>query len=327
MKESVMDDAISLMEAARKNTQKAVSEAADAKVKTLDITNPGEKIHDLVPILELIFHRFSSGFQASIYNFLHHDVEIHFDKVSSLKYGDYEAEPRENKLLEHLFNESTLNFSGFFAMDIPLIVSMVDLFFGGSGQVDIEEGRDMTPAEMRMVRRCLKMALEHMCSTWEMIIPFEGSLPDYHSNPVSRVFISSSELILVARMRIKMLDREGEFHIVLPYKALVPVREQLHAFQSSNQDSAWRNTLWGNVKGAKVELNARLCHLQMSLEQVLKLETGDIILADMPESIDVSVGGIPCLQVSVCEKGGVLALKVYCNMNQNNMARDGEGSE
>ena len=84
-------------------------------------------------------------------------------------------------------------------MQGPLIVSMVDLFFGGSGQVDTEEGRDMTPAEMRMVRRCLNMALEHMRSTWEMIIPFEGSLPDYHSNPVSRVFISSSELILVAR--------------------------------------------------------------------------------------------------------------------------------
>lgn len=323
MKESVMDDAISLMDAARHNTQKAVKET-QANIKTLDITNPGEKIHDLVPILELIFHRFTSGFQASIYNFLHRDVVIQFDQVSALKYGDYEAENREHKLLEHLFQESTLNFSGFFAMDIPLIVAMVDLFFGGNGEVDLEDGRDMTPAEMRMVRRCLTMALDHMRSTWEMIIPFAGHLPDYHANPVSRVFISASELILVARMRITIAEHEGAFHIVLPYKALMSVREQLHAFQSSHQDVTWRNTLWNNVRDAEVELSARLCQLQMPLEQVLKLEVGDIILADMPEAIDVRVEGIPCLQVSVCERGGVLAMKVYRNMNLKNDSAEGE---
>ncbi|WP_062262684.1 flagellar motor switch protein FliM [Endozoicomonas arenosclerae] len=315
MKKSVPQDVLNLLvNNSRKTNEKVSNGESYANVKSYDLTNPDYKIHDLLPTLELIYRRFAQNFRHSLYNLLHTGIEAKFERVDSLKYGDYINENRSAEV-QHLFRVQSLKCSGFFALDIKLVSAMVELFFGGPGDSSDESDREMTQTELRMVRRFLKSAIENLQQSWETILPFRVRLPEYDSNPVSTIFTSDAELILVSRFRLKLANKEGHLHIILPYRALEPVREKLHTFKFTEQDPEWRQNLRNSILMAPVEMSATLCNVQLSLEQVLKLQVGDIIQADMPKLVSVKVAGIPCLQASVCRDDDMLALKVSRKVN------------
>lgn len=318
MKKSIPEDVLNMMlNKTRKSTDKVFSAQDYSDVKSYDLTNPDYKIHDLLPTLELIYRRFAQNFRHTLYNMLHNGVEVKFERVESMKYGDYVAESRSQEM-QHLFRVQSLKCSGFFALDLSLVSCMVDMFFGGPGGVNEDTDREVTQTELRMVRRFLKAAADHLQESWETILPFRVRLPDFQSNPVSTVFTSDAELILVSRLKLKVASTEGHVHIVLPYRALEPVRERLHTFKFTEQDPEWRTNLRNSVLLAPVEVTATLCQVKLSLEQILKLQTGDIIPADMPNTVSVKVAGIPCLQASVCRDDGMMALKVSRKVSQSN---------
>lgn len=315
MKKSVPQDVLSLLlNNARKTTDKVSNGDGYANIQSYDLTNPDYKIHDLLPTLEMIYRRFAQNFRHSLYNLLHSGIEVRFERVDSLKYGDYTAEKRPPEM-QHLFRVQSLKCSGFFVLESHLVGSMVDLFFGGPGEGVDDSDREMTQTELRMVRRFLKSAVDHLQQSWETILPFRVRLPDQESNPVSTVFTGDAELILVSRLKLKIANREGLFHIVLPYRALEPVRERLHTFKFTEQDPAWRQNLRNSILMAPVQMSATLCTVNLSLEQILKLQVGDIIQAEMPNLVSVKVAGIPCLQASVCRDDDMLALKVSRKVN------------
>ncbi|WP_448218137.1 flagellar motor switch protein FliM [Endozoicomonas sp. 2B-B] len=276
---------------------------------TYDLTNPDYKIHDLLPTLELIYRRFSQLFRHSLTAVFRRPVDIHFESVDSLAIGDY-LHQENIPDVQYIYRSTTLKCAGFMALETPLLYSLVDIFFSGTGEFNENHQEELTNAEIRIMERLLKSAADDQTEAWSSILSFKIRLAENHNRPISTVFRSDTEIILLSRFTISLGSTESPFHIIMPYQALEPVREKLQAFKFTEQDPTWQRNMMAGVMQAPLEVSARLCELKLSLRDVLRLKTGQIIQADIPSSVTVKLAGIPAYRADVCTVNNMLAMKI-----------------
>ena len=285
-------------------------------IRNFDLTNPDYKILDIQPTLEALYQRFAQRLRFSLYNLFRHKAEVSFGSIASMKFGTYSLDTKEAASL-HAFKVSTLKANGFVKIDRSMITALIDLFFGGSGNVPAAGGdREMSPTEKRMLHRFLDASLENLQEVWETVLPFKIRELDTSSTPVSHFFYNDSELIIISRFTVKIADIEGCMEVVLPSRAMEHVREKIHSYNNTAQDPKWKTMLRENIMLAPVDMSATLCQVPLSLKEVLGLQAGDIIKAEMPRQVTVRVAGVPCLKASVCTIDNNMALKVVQRIQQ-----------
>ena len=64
------------------------------------------------------------------------------------------------------------------------------------------------------------------------------------------------------------------------------------------------------LKDAEVEIAAQLASTTVTLGQILKMKTGDIIPVNIPETILANVDDIPLMECRYGQQGGQYALKI-----------------
>ncbi|MGB1270478.1 MAG: flagellar motor switch protein FliM [Endozoicomonas sp.] len=289
--------------------QKVHSGSEFKDLETYDLTNPDYKIHDLLPTLELINQRFSQLFRHAISSIFRTNIDVQFETVDSLQVGDYLAS-QTNPDLQHIYKSTTLKCSGFMAMESPLLLSLVDIFFGGTGDTGVNNRQELTTAEIRIFQRILKAAADKQTDAWSSILSFKIRLADSYNNPISTLFRSDTEIILLSQFTLQLGGHTSRFHIVLPYQALEPVREKLQAFKVAEQDPLWQRNMLLGLMQAPLELSSRLCSLDLSLRDVLRLQPGQIIQVDIPTHVTAKVAGIPSFKADVCTVQNTLAMKI-----------------
>ena len=176
-----------------------------------------------------------------------------------------------------------------------------------------------------MLNRFLTSAMDNLKETWETILPFDVELQDNQSSPISTLFSNDTELILVSRFKITIAETEGSLDIVLPYRALEPIRERIQAYRHTDQDPHWEHNLRSNVMMAPVEISATMCQVNLVLKDIMGLKGGDIIQTNIPGQVTVKVAGLPCLKATVCTIDDSLALKIVRRLKPGTLSHSFSG--
>jgi flagellar motor switch protein FliM len=75
-------------------------------------------------------------------------------------------------------------------------------------------------------------------------------------------------------------------------------------------DKRWQSLLSKQVQSANVELIATLGLANMTVEQVMKMHTGDVIPLSVDEYITASVDGVPMMECKYGALNNQYALKI-----------------
>ncbi|WP_299730397.1 FliM/FliN family flagellar motor switch protein [uncultured Endozoicomonas sp.] len=303
--------------------QKVHSSSEFQNLETYDLTNPDYKIHDLLPTLELINQRFSQLFRHAISSIFRCNIDVQFDRVDSLQVGDYLAN-ESTPDLKHIYKSTTLRCSGFMALESPMLFSLVDIFFSGTGETLSPQRQELTTAEIRILNRVLKASADKQTEAWSSILSFKIKLAETYNSPISTLFRSDTEIILLSQFTLQLGNNTSSFHLVMPYQALEPVREKLQAFKVAEQDPQWQRNMLQGLMQAPLDLSARLCEVDVSLRDVMRLKPGQIIQVDIPPSVTVKVAGVPTFKASVCSVQSSLAMKITKKLHTEDADRSSD---
>jgi flagellar motor switch protein FliM len=92
-----------------------------------------------------------------------------------------------------------------------------------------------------------------------------------------------------------------------------PIRDLLFSTMQSDQlstDRRWIIMLRKELKNAEVEIKARLATTTVSLRQILRMQAGDIIPLDIPDTVVAMVDDVPVMECRYGQQGGQYALKI-----------------
>lgn len=269
-----------------------------------------ERLHSL----EIINERFSRQFRIGLFNLLRRSTDITAGNIKIQPYYEFARNlPVPTNL--NLVHLNPLRGTSLFVFSPNLVFIAVDNLFGGEGRFPTKaDGREFTPTEQRIINRILQMALEAYEYAWSRIFKLKT---EYVRAEVQVKFTnitsSPNDIVITTPFQVEIGPHSGTFDICIPFSMIEPLRELLSnppMENSRQEDRAWRNSLVSQVRESELELVANFAELQTKLSHILKLQKGDIIPLEKPETIKAMIDGVPVLSGKYGAQDNQYALKV-----------------
>lgn len=268
----------------------------DGDAFTYDLASQDRIIRGRMPTLDMVNERFARYMRVSMFNMLRRTAEVSPVSVKMIKFSEYTRGLFMPANL-NLINIKPLRGTGLVVIDPQLVFATVDNFFGGDGRYHTRiEGREFTPTENRVIQLFLDLAFNDLVKSWKPVMDLEFVYLNSEVNPQFANIVSPTEVVVVSSFNMELEGGSGEFHVVMPYSMLEPVREQLDAGMQSDHvdtDQRWTRALQGEMQTAQVELDSYLAHTRLSLGDVLNLNEGDVIPVEIPEVVTVRAASVP----------------------------------
>ncbi|MDN3610662.1 flagellar motor switch protein FliM [Vibrio ostreicida] len=278
-----------------------------------DFSSQDRIVRGRMPTLELINERFARHLRISLFNMLRKTAEVSINGVQMMKFGEYQ---------NTLYVPTSLNMVRFrplkgtalVTMEARLVFILVENFFGGDGRFHARiEGREFTPTERRIVQLLLKIVFEDYKEAWSPVMGVEFEYLDSEVNPSMANIVSPTEVIVVSSFHIEVDGGGGDFHVVMPYSMVEPIRELLDAGVQSDKmetDVRWSSALREEIMDVPVNFRVNLLEQDISLRDLMELQPGDIIPITMPENATMFVEELPTFRVKMGRSNDQLAVQV-----------------
>ncbi|GAL33192.1 flagellar motor switch protein FliM [Vibrio maritimus] len=284
-----------------------------ADVVHFDFSSQDRIVRGRMPTLELINERFARHMRISLFNMLRKTAEVSINGVQMMKFGEYQ---------NTLYVPTSLNMVRFrplkgtalITMEARLVFILVENFFGGDGRFHAKiEGREFTPTERRIIQLLMKTVFEDYKEAWSPVMGVEFEYLDSEVNPSMANIVSPTEVIVVSSFHIEVDGGGGDFHVVMPYSMVEPIRELLDAGVQSDKmetDVRWSSALREEIMDVPVNFRVNLLEKDVSLRDLMELQAGDIIPIEMPENATMFVEDLPTFRVKMGRSGEKVAVQV-----------------
>ncbi|SHO55862.1 flagellar motor switch protein FliM [Vibrio quintilis] len=288
-------------------------EPDNSEMTNFDFSSQDRIVRGRMPTLELINERFARHMRISLFNMLRKTAEVAINGVQMMKFGEYQ---------NTLYVPTSLNMVRFrplkgtalITMEARLVFILVENFFGGDGRFQTRiEGREFTPTERRVIQLLLKIVFGDYKEAWSPVMGVEFEYLDSEVNPSMANIVSPTEVIVVSSFHIEVEGGGGDFHMVMPYSMVEPIRELLDAGVQSDKmetDVRWSSALREEIMDVPVNFRVNLLEKDLALRDLMELRPGDVIPIDMPEHAVMFVEELPTFRVKMGRSEDKLAVQV-----------------
>jgi flagellar motor switch protein FliM len=289
------------------------AEPEPGEVRPYNLASQERIVRGRMPTMEIINERFARLLRIGLFNFIRRTPEISIGPVRVLKFGEFVRNLHVPTNL-NIIQAKPLRGNGLFIFDPNLVFLVVDNMFGGDGRFHTRvEGREFTQTEQRIIQKLIAVAFENYEKSWANVHPLKFEFIRSEMNPQFANIATPNEVVIVTTFDIELGGSGGAFHICMPYSMLEPVKELLYSTMQGEHlamDQRWLQLLSKQVQSANIELVATLGHASVTLEQVLKMRSGDIVPLEIGENIIASVDGVPVMECKYGAFNNQYALRV-----------------
>ncbi|MGR5067040.1 MULTISPECIES: flagellar motor switch protein FliM [Vibrio] len=291
---------------------------------SFDFSSQDRIVRGRMPTLELINERFARHLRISLFNMLRKTAEVSINGVQMMKFGEYQ---------NTLYVPTSLNMVRFrplkgttlITMEARLVFILVENFFGGDGRFHAKiEGREFTPTERRIIQLLLKIVFEDYKEAWSPVMGVEFEYLDSEVNPSMANIVSPTEVIVVSSFHIEVDGGGGDFHVVMPYSMVEPIRELLDAGVQSDKmetDVRWSSALREEIMDCPVNFRVNLLEKNISLRDLMELQPGDVIPIEMPEHATMFIEDLPTYRVKMGRSEDKMAVQISQEIERPNVVK------
>lgn len=258
-------------------------------------TGPAHWASSIEPALQRINERFMRNLRATLLQHLRRGVTITDAGIRLVEHREVLEKLGSPSYLT-LFTMRPLRGVLVMMIDAPLVVSLVESRFGGSGRFPISANRDFTAFELKSIRRVAEAALEQYGIAWEALGHVDVSWLRHETNPNFASFATAEEQILTTTFDVEIDQSRGKMATYIPYTAIEPLQDQLlagYVADVDDDDPRWSEMLRDSVQQASITLNVELGKIDISVRDLVALRPGNVFEMDRPDSLVVEAGGVP----------------------------------
>ncbi len=197
----------------------------------------------------------------------------------------------------------------------PLLLQLVDIFYGGKGAL-AGEREELTDAEDRFAARLGRDIGQQLAVAWSETLAIEPQLDCVTCDPAKLQAVRAEDELLVQRFTLRGGALDGKTVLcAYPLAALRGIgggEPAPAAAEAPAGDPAWTATLSSALRGVRLPVRSVLARPEISLPKLLALEVGDIIPLTIPRHVPITVAGRNFATGSIGEANGNAAILIDC---------------
>ena len=196
----------------------------------------------------------------------------------------------------------------------PKFISTLTASYYGGSIIQLDQKRnEFTSTEERVIEIIHRGLSNSLADAWSDLMPITFAQPSREVNPQFASFVDGSELVIICSFLIQLPNAEAvNLEVVYPLQTLKPIASQLRSrIQSdSGYDVTWREKMERAILNIPLNITALLGEPVMSMGQLIRLKTGDVVPIQINEGIEVRVEDNPIFFAEIGEVSGQVAVSI-----------------
>ena len=193
------------------------------------------------------------------------------------------------------------------------ISTLTASFYGGSIYQPDQKRTEFTTTEERVIELVHEGLSECLSVAWTDLMPITLSHQGREVNPQFASFVDGSELVIICAFLIQLPNGDSvNMDVVYPLQTLKPIATQLRSRMQSdtNDDVSWRERMEHAILNIPLNVTAFLGKPVMSMGQLIRLQTGDVVPIHVNEGIELRVEDNPIFLADIGEVSGQAAISL-----------------
>jgi flagellar motor switch protein FliM len=297
------------------------------EVKPFDFRNYTISTRLRIPGLEVISEQLIRSLRMHISTILREAVDIHSLPLYMERFKDFlNRIPVPTSI--HIFKLEPLKGQSLLVIDATLAYLFIERFLGGEGKHVRVEGREFTPIEQKLIKKVVNIIFNELEKAWRNIIPVKAKYIRGEVNPQFARVLMPEETVIVMGYNIELEAISGKILFCYSLNTLQPVKEKLYSPYQFEEyiDLAWRKSLERYVFNSEVNLSAVLGKTTITLEDLLNLEEGDVIVLDkkIDEPVEVYIEGVPKIlgKLGVFKNHMAIQVQKFLTLEEENIKKE-----
>ena len=193
------------------------------------------------------------------------------------------------------------------------ISTLTASFYGGSIHQLDQKRTEFTSTEERVIELVNEGLSDCLSASWADLMPIKLSLQGREVNPQFASFVDGSELVIICAFLIQLPNGNSvNMDVVYPLQTLKPIATQLRSRMQSdtNDDVSWRERMENAILNVPLNVTAFLGQPVMSMGQLIRLQTGDVVPIQVNDGIELRVEDNPIFLADIGEVSGQAAVSL-----------------
>jgi len=260
--------------------EETIKMSTPQKIRVYDFKRPNKFSKGHLNSLLNIHENFCRSLATYLAGNLHAGVEAKVLSTEQVTYDEFTRSLPYPTILG-IFNMLPLEGSALIELSPSLAFIMVDRLLGGQG-LETAKNRDLTEIERKIIASRLARIVQLIGEAWVDIFEISPHLTDMETNSQFTQIVAPNEMVVVITMEVKIADSKGMINICLPYIVMKPILDKLNnllLFSSEGKviSPEERQLIREKIEWAKVPMKVFMGRTQITVQDLLHLERGDVI--------------------------------------------------
>jgi len=261
-------------------------------VSVYDFRHPNRVSKEQMRTLRTIHDRFARTFGTFLSNTLRTMVDVKVNTIDQVTYSEYTLSV---SVPSSLFINDLTYLGGSCIFEVPpnLFFFLIDRLLGGSGKV-VDSHREVTVIEQKVMEKIIVRGLKELDEAWEDVTPLNPKLNSFESNPQFVQIAPASETVVVILFDVIIGERTYSLNLCIPFIALEKVMSKLNihsyiALTQKKQTPEIAKKIQLNLNNTNVPVKVSIGQVNITIEEFLNLEAGDVITTETRTKDDLPV--------------------------------------
>lgn len=317
LSQAEIDALLSALTSGEVNAEDIRDTGQPVRIRNYDFRRAMRFSKDHIRIIERIHEQFARLLTTHLSGQLRSVVQIQVESVDQVPYEEFIRSVPALTVLQ-VFELTPLVGKVVIEMNPQIVFAMLDRLMGGNIKGPYRE-RELTEIELALLDRVLGAMTNFLGDSWRNVEELSPVLVSTESNPQFLQLSTPNETVLVVTLSARIGNATGLMTVCIPHVTIEPIIPKLSTQNFMDGGKAKHRDhraemiqLNKHLLNASVNLTVALGTTDLTLEELLDVQIGDVIPLQSPinESVTVNVNGIPTFTASVGTKRNHYAVKI-----------------
>jgi flagellar motor switch protein FliM len=284
------------------------------KPQPYDFRRPERIAKDQLQSIHLIHENFARSVASSLSAFLRSHIVANFISVEQLSFADFvRSLPSPSCLLAlgvHPYEENSV-----LQLDRALVFLILEMLLGGAGKTTVKIDRDITEIERGILDSVFRIVLQDLRSAWQSIAAVDFFVQSHVSEPQLLQILAQDDAVVVVSMEMRVGENCGLMHLAFPSMLIKMFRErsgQLMTIRRREPSETDHARILRRLRPANVELEAQLAGPKLRLDDLVRMEVGDVLALDhaLTKELELRLNGKTKFRGRVVSSGNRLGFQI-----------------
>ncbi len=287
-----IDELLGKLQSGNVDFEEIEEQSLGKKIKDYDFTSPKKFTREQLKLLNTIFDGFSRFFSLHLSSMLRIACQTEVVQVEEEEYKEFNNALDDSVMVGVIgMNNNEYNIDGkqiLLEMSRPISFYILDRMLGGNGS-GYKVERDYTEIEISLLEYLLKQIIVMLNNAWSNYLDVEHTVDAIETNSRLLQFIQQDESVAIVVVEIKFEELKGNINICLPstvledfFKIFNSKYAKVQKKNDAEQEKLRKEAIITSLKNSPLTVSALLGKTEITLAELLQLQTGDIIPLDTP---------------------------------------------